>query len=403
MVSTGSDPSIRKISEELKKLRKGVGLARPSVVMELDVELRERILGSFPPQRTAVDETMELANRLREAISELSDHERGYVKTDFNLDSAHSYPTLTERQESLATALGCASKTVRRRSERALETLALLIASGPRPDSRIRERATEAPGEAETGERATDGQIQQGFWNVFPSARVDIVCSEIPEEERPYFASPKDRNYLRYAKFADLDTLIYVRTRLAQLCPEAKARDFAPSEYYDADADTLIVIGGPPWNTKYREFLPQLPFYFEPHPLGHDDPLVVPQLNRLTMGPCWSAEDDLLEDLAVFTRLSLTQGTTVHLLGGCLTLGVLGAAKLFLQGEHGARNTTYLRDVVGGDDFVLVTEARRVGGITDMADLEATPPLLLLSRSGSEPFRPVINDTNRYQGIWSSM
>ncbi|GAA3762467.1 hypothetical protein HDA32_005839 [Spinactinospora alkalitolerans] len=402
MVSTGFDPSVREISEELKKLRKGVGLARPSVVMELGDELRERILGPLPQQRTSVDEAMELAGRLRETIGGLSDHERVYVETDFNLDSAHSYPTLTERQESLATALGCASKTVRRRSERALETLALLIASGPGPDSGSRNRVTEAPDEAETGERATDGRIQQGFWNVFPGARVDIVCSEIPEEERPYFASPKDRNYLRYAKFADLDTLIYVRTRLAQLCPEAVARDFAPSEYHDADADTLIVIGGPPWNAKYREFLPQLPFHFEPHPLGHDDPLVVPQLDRLTMRPCWSAEDDLLEDLAVFTRLSLTQGTTVHLLGGCLTLGVLGAAKLFLQGEHGARNTAHLHGIVGGNDFVLVTEARRVGGITDMADLETTPPLLLLSRSSSGPFRPIVNNTDRYRGIRSS-
>ncbi|WP_327118887.1 hypothetical protein OHB12_11740 [Nocardia sp. NBC_01730] len=39
-----------------------------------------------------------------------------------------------------------------------------------------------------------------------PVARVDIVGSEIPASECPDYASPSDRNYLRYAKFADLDT-----------------------------------------------------------------------------------------------------------------------------------------------------------------------------------------------------
>jgi len=102
--------------------------------------------------------------------------------------------------------------------------------------------------------------------------------------------------------------------------------------------DTLVVNGGPPWNAQYRRFLPQLPYYFAPHPLGEDDPLVVPQLGELTIGPRWTRQGELLEDLAVFTRLTLAGTTTVFLLAGCLTLGVLGAARCFLQAEHGAGN-----------------------------------------------------------------
>ncbi|MPZ63988.1 MAG: hypothetical protein GEU83_00170 [Pseudonocardiaceae bacterium] len=220
--------------------------------------------------------------------------------------------------------------------------------------------------------------VVAGFWRISSDASVDIVCSEIPEEERPAFAFPHDRNYLRYAKFADLDSLIYVRARLLQTLPTVGIRDFSPSEYYGAGADSLIVIGGPPWNAKFREFLPQLPFYFEPNSLGEDDPLVVPCLGYRQLGPSWTPRSELLSDVAVFVRLTLRQGTTVFLLGGCLTLGVLGSAKCFLHGDHGAANIQYVSDLVGERDFVLVTEAARLGDIADIADLPRAAPLLLL-------------------------
>jgi hypothetical protein len=54
-------------------------------------------------------------------------------------------------------------------------------------------------------------------------------------------------------------------------------------------------------------------------------------------------------------------------------------------------------DEVGDQDFVLVTEARRIGGIADMADLTATKPLLLLARRASDPFSVVADNTGRYR------
>lgn len=221
------------------------------------------------------------------------------------------------------------------------------------------------------------------------------MCSEIPEEERPEFASPHDRNYLRYAKFADLDSLVYVRTRFLQALATVSIRDFSPSEYYDAGSDALVVIGGPPWNAKFREFQPQLPFFFEPHPLGEDDPLVVPLLGDRRFGPLWTPRSELLSDIAVFVRLTLSQGTTVFLLGGCLTLGVLGAAKCFLQGERGAANARYVTDLVDERDFVLVTEAARLGGITDVADLPRSTPLALLARGADGRFEVLVDNAQR--------
>jgi hypothetical protein len=215
-------------------------------------------------------------------------------------------------------------------------------------------------------------------------------------ERNSSFAFPQDRNYLRYAKFADLDSLIYVKTHLSRYFPSAIIRDFSPSEYYDTNADRLIVIGGPPWNAKYREFMPTLPYHFEPHPLGEDDPLVIPMLGDLRIAPRWSANGELIEDVAVFTRLTLAQGTAVFLLAGCLTLGVLGAAKCFLRSHLGERNAAHVTELVGGRDFVLVTEARRVGGIFDMTDLALRAPLLLLARNEDDQFAVMADNTSRF-------
>jgi hypothetical protein len=387
MASTSAAPDrLPLVRQELLKLRQGPALAHPTAVLRLSNDLR-RLLAR---PADAATETVQIVAALVSAIENLDQHHRQYARVDFNLDDEHSYPTLTERQESLAQQLKCAAKTVRRHADRALETIAVRLLTS--------EGMTRAVNDAQASKH--DGLVRwqhevARFWHLSGDTSVDIVCSEIPDEERPDFASPIDRNYLRYAKFADLDSLVYTRTRLVQALPNVSIRDFSPSEYYGGEADTLVIIGGPPWNAKFREFLPQLPFHFEPHPLGEDDPLVVPCLDDRRLGPSWTVESALLSDVAVFVRLTLLQGTTVFLLGGCLTLGVLGAAKCFLHEGRGAANVRYVTDLVGERDFVLVSETARVGGITDVADLTRAAPLLLLARAAGGHFDVLVDNTER--------
>lgn len=393
-----SPPSIDRVKECLIKLRQGPALARPTTLLTaLDEPVRDFLSSGRACEPGSAEQIAVLASTIRTTIDLLNDDERLYAQVDFNLLPEHQFSTLTDRQESLASRQKCATKTVRRHAARALDTLAYLLITTPERSGGVepgnRQEHTKQRGHVD-GPGGL-GDWVRGFWRLRPDARVDIVCSEIPESERPDYASPSDRNYLRYAKFADLDTLIFTRSRLAQLAPSVVVRDFAPSEHFDTHADLLVVIGGPPWNAKYREFLPQLPFHFEPHPLGQDDPLVVPDLDDLTLAPRWTTRHELIEDLAVFTRLTL-QGTTVFLLGGCLTLGVLGAARCLLDAERGSANARYLSDLLGDDDFVLITEARRVGGITDVADLTVVEPLLLMSRQTGQSWGVVIDNTKRF-------
>ncbi|MDT3444478.1 hypothetical protein [Pseudofrankia sp. BMG5.37] len=379
------------IRRDLVGLRRGQALGRPMAVLELSAEVRGHLLGGLGQEADRYRVASALTAVLTEAIDQLRDPERIYVRVDLNLADEHRFPTLTERQESLAHQLRCAAKTVRRHADLALDSLAYLLAA-PRDRAPV-----PVPSQARPGREVPGDRDLRAFWRLEQPCRVDIVCSEIPPSERPYFADPADRNYLRYAKFADLDSLIYLRTRLAQLSPTATLRDFSPSEHYDTHADVLVVVGGPPWNAKYREFLPHLPFSFEPRPLGEDDPLVVPQLGEASLGPRWTARHELIEDIAVFTRMTLAQGTTVFLLGGCLTLGVLGAAHCFLDGRQGARSARYVDDLLGDADFVLVAETRRVGGITEVADVAAVGPLLLLARQADGAFEATVDNTKRYR------
>jgi len=124
--------SVERVKKELQKLRQGQSLAHPGTVLALTAEVRRKITDAAELDPDPANEVGRTVTALRRAIESLGKHERLYAQVDFNLAADHSYPTLTERQESLASMLGCVSKTVRRHSDEALDTLALLIVANDR-------------------------------------------------------------------------------------------------------------------------------------------------------------------------------------------------------------------------------------------------------------------------------
>ncbi|MFI0188592.1 hypothetical protein ACH4PW_13670 [Streptomyces sp. NPDC017082] len=378
--------SPEEVRAELLRLRQGPALGHPGAVTALSAPLKTLLLARTPTLSHTASETTRLVANLRRAIDALTPHERRYAATDFNLLGEHSWPTLTERQESLARVLGCSAKTVRRHAGQALDTLALLISDG--------NYVTEAPAPASepTGTGTALVNAMSRFFGITAGSRVDVICSALPAADRPR-QHLSDPLYARYAGFADLDALFYVRVHLAQSFPAATIRDFHPGEYYNAEPDSLIILGAPDRNTAYAEFGPHLPYRFTPPP---ESAITFSDGQEIRLAPLWAPEGELLADLSVITRLTLGQGTTVVLIGGCLTLGVLGAAKCLLNGDRGRRNTAYLDAAASGGDLVAVTATRKVGGITDAPDLAATEPLLLLTRDPVGNFTTRLDNTARY-------
>ena len=382
-------PSPEDVRAELLRLRQGPALGHPGAVTALSGKLRALLLAHQPPLAHAASETTRLVAALRRAIDALTPHERRYAAADFNLLPEHSWPTLTERQESLARVLDCSAKTVRRHAGQALDTLALLISDG----SYFTEKPPADGLPASVIAMAQDEGTGR-FFGITADSRIDVICSTLPHTDRPR-QRPNDPLYARYAGFADLDALFYVRVHLAQKFPTATIRDFHPGEYYNAEPDCLIVLGAPERNTAYAEFSPHLPYRFTSPP---ETAITFPSHGDIRLAPLWAPEGELLADLTVITRLTLDQGTTVILLGGCLTLGVLGAAKCLLNGERGQRNTTYLDNLAPSGDIVTVTATRKIGGITGTPDLTTTEPLLLLTRIQAGGFTTCLDNTARYAG-----
>ncbi|MFB7597639.1 hypothetical protein [Streptomyces sp. NPDC056160] len=373
------------IRAELLRLRQGPALGHPGAVAALSDPLRALLLARTPALSNAASDTTRLVASLRRAIDALTPHERRYAAADFNLLGEHCWPTLTERQESLARVLRCSPKTVRRHAGQALDTLALLIADGS--------YVSEPPPPGSDTPATTEADDGTGrFFGITTASRVDVICSALSAADRPR-QRHSDPLYSRYAGFADLDALFYVRVHLAQGFPTATIRDFHHGEYYNAEPDSLIVLGAPARNTVYAEFSPHLPYRFTTPP---EPSIVLPEHGDVVLTPLWAPEGELLADLTVITRLTLDQGTTVVLLGGCLTLGVLGAAKCLLNGDRGQRNTAYLDSIGPGADLVAITATRKIGGITDTPDLTATEPLLLLTRDPAGAFTAHVDNTARY-------
>lgn len=357
------------IREQLSRLRQGPALGHPGAVTALSGPVRALLLDSEPPLAGTASETTRLVAALRRAIDALSPHERPYAAADFNLVPEHSWPTLTSRQESLARLLGCSAKTVRRHSGHALDTLALLISDGsylPPPD--------DADGAATADASAGQHGTPAWFLGVTDAASVHVVCSALPDEDDRQRGG--DPLFSRYAGFADLDALFYARVRLAQAFPAAMIRDFYPGEYYSSDPGSVIILGDPHRNSVYAEFARHLPYRFDPSP----DAAVTFPGHGMRLRPQWAPEGELLSDIAVITRLTLAQGTTVILLGGCTTLGVIGAARCILAAGTGPRNIMHLAGIAPGGDLIAATTVRRLSSITGTPDLTAAENLLILAR-----------------------
>jgi hypothetical protein len=400
---------MEQVRSELIGIRRAQALARPTVVLELSPQIRGHLLADRPRHGDTASQITALLAVLRETIESLNPSDRAVLEADFNLADEHSAPTLTERRQSLAATMHVSFRTITRTADKALDTLSLALVTGHQPGPGLT-GAVETPGHpAQASSDANDNNYWRDelarFWGLRPGAQVDIVCSEIPESVRPLFAHPQDRNYLRYAKFADLDSLVYIRTSLASLNGDTPVRDYASSEYHDpqdsqADRDhVLIIVGGPPQNATYRQFQRHLPCNFQFQAENEDRSLLVPTLG-LTLRPHWTPDQELVEDLAVFTRLTFARGLTVFLLGGCLTFGVLVAAQCFLHRELGTHNMRYVHNHAGDDDFVAITEARRFGDITDVPDFATVGPLLLMSRRNkNSPFTALVDNSTRYHSV----
>jgi hypothetical protein len=350
------------LRRELIRLRGGRGLAEPGRLLRLGSEFWNAVM---PGQAKPVGqgEVIATAGRLiRQAIWQIADDLQRYARVEFNIDSTITGTELGDRQHALADELKFSVKTIRRRGDIAVHGIALNLFAIDGPDSA---KARRIPGRDREMPEQTADELRR-FWNISGKQRVDIVCSELPVADRPYYANPRDPNYLRYAKFSDLDSLVYLRTRLAETFPGCFVRDFSASEYFDSQADHLLVLGGPDWNSKMGEFQEHLPIKFF---WNEEKQKTGVEMEDRHLYPEWSDGGSLICDYAMFARLEFRHGLTVSLICGCLAYGVLGASHCFLDPSVARSNLEFFGSVFGRSNFAVLMKIQDIGGIAQPPDL----------------------------------
>lgn len=226
----------------------------------------------------------------------------------------------------------------------------------------------------------------QDLWGLTGETAVDVICSEIPDETRPEYAHYRHPNYLRYAKFADLDSLIFIHELLASEFPSIRVRDYGATESI-AQHEKGILIGGAAWNSRVQRIQHCLPFKFVDAQNPETDSLLVEADRK-----CWLFESTFSEsglplaDYYAFSRFSPDGRSCLLLFGGGLTHGVLGGIKTLAHMPPGPTNALYLkRWLIPKSDLVVIGCVYHRDGYLKAQDFSLSPPCLILRRVDQDP------------------
>ena len=214
---------------------------------------------------------------------------------------------------------------------------------------------------------------------------MDVICSEIPEDNRPEFAIHRHPNYLRYAKFADLDSLILVHDILAREFSDICVRDYGATESV-AQHENGILIGGAAWNSRVQRIQECLPFRYVDADNPETDSLLINSdgVQMLFMSQ-FAPSGIPINDYFVFARLHPDGGSNLLLFGGGLTHGVLGAVKTFSHIPPGPMNACFLgRHTAPNAEIIVVGKVEHRDGYLRVCDFSVTPPCLILQRMNGE-------------------
>ncbi|MCB9848513.1 MAG: hypothetical protein H6814_08880 [Phycisphaeraceae bacterium] len=220
------------------------------------------------------------------------------------------------------------------------------------------------------------------LWGISSDHAVDVICSEIPDGTRPDFAHYEHPNFLRYAKFADLDSLFLVHEILASEFQHTRVRDYGATESI-AQHDSGILVGGAAWNARVERIQRCLPFEFMDAENPETDSLQVRADGSTWLFESTFASSGIPEtDYYVFAKFRPDGHSRLLLFGGGLTHGVLGGIKTLAHVSPGPTNALYLSKWFGAAaDLVVVGCVAHRDGYLKAQDFRVSPPCLVLRRS----------------------
>jgi hypothetical protein len=185
------------------------------------------------------------------------------------------------------------------------------------------------------------------FWAFGGSAGVHLVFPELDKAERIRQGELHSRDHIRLAKFADLDTLLELRSFFARFFPRVPVGDCTWPETSEAILRSDVVnVGGPYYNKLTAQLLARMnsPLGQVLSPPGTPDSLT-DYVTKTTYAPQYSG-DLVTCDYGLFLSGVNPNNADRRLtiITGVLTHGVLGACRAFTDPGEAPRNVEAVLD-----------------------------------------------------------
>jgi len=195
----------------------------------------------------------------------------------------------------------------------------------------------------------------RAFWGLEGEHSVYLVCPEIPENERMPYASLTARDYLRLAKFADLDSLFHLESFLARFFPAIRIFECTCNDMpLEANNENLIVIGGIAWNKLTAQITQSINLPFVQRDGGPGNPDPIDDIRSEERYLPTIAEDGTVQmDIGYFVRIPnpANKKRLLFIVNGILTFGVLGVARSFSEGIQGVENCSHILERMGKSPY----------------------------------------------------
>ncbi|HEV2784083.1 MAG TPA: helix-turn-helix transcriptional regulator [Actinophytocola sp.] len=186
------------------------------------------------------------------------------------------------------------------------------------------------------------------LWHHDRAEKLFVVAPELPPGERMPYADERNVNYIRLARYGDLDAFFEMFVSLTRMGYTNLSHRSA-REHGIGTARNLVLIGGPTWNPLTRSFMHLLNLPVEQHPAAGGEAGYFTASDGTAVVPSVLGESQVVEDIGLFVRATnpTNPDTDVTICTGVYTYGVLGAVHLFTNPRLAGENVRAVQERLG--------------------------------------------------------